>query len=226
MTDVLRHELKFCCLEPELTAIYEWLYRSPSFIKKQYPDRYVNNIYFDNFNLQDASDNLVGLASREKLRLRWYGAENTSDNFRLERKIKKGLVGYKKCRPVEPLPLKGVSKRRLYEHLSTQDGVHRPVDMRLRNPVLRNRYLREYYVNHSGHIRITVDTRQAFFSLDRADSLLCGHRIDYPVVVVEVKFDEEKAAAARNVLKGFPLRPHRHSKYLAGLARLIEHPYY
>lgn len=226
MSEVLRHEIKFCCGDRDLGNVYDWLFRSPGFIRRQHPNRQVNNIYFDSFDLRDASDNLIGLAQREKLRLRWYGDDREPVDFHLERKIKKGMLGYKRSRAVRPLSLEALSRSDLYLHLVNSDENSACLDMRLRNPVLRNSYLREYYVDRTGRIRVTIDRKQQFFSTDFSRDVFSGNRIDYPIVVVEVKYDEEDAALARHTIRGFPLRPNRHSKYLAGLARLMEHPYF
>ena len=51
-------------------------------LKKQFPSRNINSIYFDNLNNQIARDNLSGISRRCKLRIRYYGKKNT--NCRLE----------------------------------------------------------------------------------------------------------------------------------------------
>jgi hypothetical protein len=98
--------------------------------------------------------------------------------------------------------------------------------MRLRNPVLRNRYLREYYQDRAGKIRLTIDRHQSFYSVDRDYDVLNANTIDYPVLVIELKYADSDLPRVRTVMRDFPLRPVRHSKYLAGLARLLEQPYF
>lgn len=226
MNAVFRFETKFCCTLHHIDAVYSWLYRSGHFIKKQYPDRYVNNIYFDWFNLSDASDNLIGLGRREKLRLRWYGAEDARVPMRLERKIKRDLLGTKHVLEVAEMQLGGMSREQLADVLASVQCDSPRADLRLRNPVIRNRYLREYFIDVAERVRITIDREQAFFSIDVRHDVLRGNRIDYPVYVIEVKYDKEDVPRLKELMDGFPLRPVRHSKYLAGLARVIEQPYY
>lgn len=226
MSAVFRYETKFCCTLHHIDAVYSWIYRSPHFIKKQYGDRYVNNIYFDWFNLSDASDNLIGLGRREKLRLRWYGDERARVPMRLERKIKRDLLGTKHITEIGEFQVAGLSREQLAVALEAVRANPVDIDLRLRNPVIRNRYLREYFVDASKRVRITVDRQQAFYSVDSYSDVLRGNRVDYPVYVIEVKYDKEDLPVVKQLMDGFPLRPVRHSKYLAGLSRMIEQPYY
>ncbi len=226
MNAVFRFENKFCCTLRHIDAVYSWIYRSPHFIKKQFPDRHVNNIYFDWFNLSDASDNLIGLGRREKLRLRWYGEASGVAPMRLERKIKRDLLGTKRIMDVGELQLRGMSKFELAETLTRAHDDAIAADLRLRNPTIRNRYSREYFIDGGDRVRITVDCQQAFFSVDSPADVLRGNRIDYPVYVIELKYNQQDLDRVKDLMNGFPLRPVRHSKYLAGLSRIIEQPYY
>jgi hypothetical protein len=226
MNPVFRFENKFCCTLRDIDSVYSWICRSPHFIRKQFPDRNVNNIYFDWFNLSDASDNLIGLGRREKLRLRWYGPAESRASMRLERKIKRDLLGAKQILEVGELQLRGMSRTALAQALVNAHERPTAADLRLRNPTVRNRYLREYFIDAEERIRITVDSRQAFFGVESAGDVLRGNRIDYPVYVIELKYDERDQFRVRDFMHGFPLRPVRHSKYLAGLSRIVEQPYY
>jgi len=228
MNEVYRHETKFCCSYEEVDSIYRWLNQSSYTLTKHYPDRYINNIYFDWFNLQDASDNLIGLGRREKLRLRWYGDQDAAVPMQLERKIRRDTLGTKKILQLQSFSVKGMSKSALAERIVSHDtgSLMLHTDLRLRNPVIRNRYLREYYQDGSGRFRLTIDRWQQFFSVDRYHDVLSANKFDYPVIVVELKYSDQELAYVRNVMQRFPLRPVRHSKYLVGLARLIEQPYF
>ena len=50
-------------------------------IKKQYPSRKINSVYYDNLNNQIARDNLSGISRRCKLRVRYYGDEKSSNCY-------------------------------------------------------------------------------------------------------------------------------------------------
>lgn len=228
MTTVFRHETKFCCRLDEIDSVYTWLHSSCEGMNKHYPNRFINNIYFDWFDLQDASDNLIGLGHREKLRLRWYGEVLGDSQKQLERKIRRDRLGTKTILPVGAFTVENLSRSQLNEALIRHASDAQPLqlDLRLRNPVVRNRYLREYYQSRSAKVRLTIDQQQAFYSTDREGDVLCANRIDYPVFVIEIKYAEEDLPEVRSIMNGFPLRPVRHSKYLAGLARVIEQPYF
>jgi len=228
MNVVYRHETKFCCRYDEVDCVYDWLYLSPHAIRKHYPDRHINNIYFDWFNLQDASDNLIGLGRREKLRLRWYGDQDADSPKQLERKIRRDRLGTKRILQLESFSVDGMPRNTLAEQIVSRGSESRALelDLRLRNPVVRNRYLREYYQDYSGQLRLTIDQQQAFFSVDRDYDVLSANRVDYPLIVIELKYSDQELPRVRSIMNEFPLRPVRHSKYLAGLARMIEQPYF
>jgi len=228
MNSVFRHEIKFCCRYSEADRIYQWLHSSSGAIRKQYPDRFVNNIYFDWFNLQDASDNLVGLGRREKLRLRWYGEQDAVSPMQLERKIRRVRMGSKHIVQLGAFSVSRMSKHALLQGILSRgpESAALGSELRLRNPVVRNRYLREYYQDGSGRLRLTIDREQAFYSIDRHRDVLSANRIDYPLLVIELKYADDSHAHVRSTMNGFPLRPVRHSKYLAGLARVFELAYF
>ena len=146
--------------------------------------------------------------------------------MRLERKIKRDLLGTKHITELGDMQVAGLSREQLAAHLEAQRANPVDIDLRLRNPVIRNRYLREYFVDASKRVRITVDREQAFYSVDSHHDVLRGNRVDYPVYVIELKYDKENLPLVKQLMDGFPLRPVRHSKYLAGLSRMIEQPYY
>jgi len=228
MNTSYRHEIKFCCRYDEVDCIYNWLYKSPHSIQQHYTNRYINNIYFDSFNFQDASDNLIGLGCREKLRLRWYGDQSAAAPMHLERKIRRNGLGSKNILDLDAFSVLGMSKHDLTQRILSHDpdSPALKLDLRLRNPVVRNRYLREYYQDQSGKLRLTIDHKQLFFGVDRDYDVLSANAIDYPVIVIEAKYSHDDLPRVRNIMKDFPLRPVRHSKYLAGLARVLEVPYF
>ncbi len=54
----------------------------PAFFHEIYHERVINNIYFDNNQLQSYFDNLNGLGYRLKYRLRWYGKPSSNNQSR------------------------------------------------------------------------------------------------------------------------------------------------
>lgn len=228
MNKIYRYETKFCCSLNDLGSIYSWIYSSPFFIKKQHPNRSVNNIYFDWFDLKDAGDNLIGLGRREKLRLRWYGDTKASTSMQLEKKIRRDALGTKEITQLNEFSLEHLSKTALCQQILDND-IKRDdslIHLKLRNPVIRNRYLREYYCESENRIRLTIDKNIAFYSVQKTSDVLYSNKVGYPLIVIELKYSHDDLARVKKMMNNFPLRPSRHSKYLAGIARMIEQPYF
>lgn len=78
----------------------------PMVFSTAYPDRSVNNIYFDTEDFQYYRDNVEGVSNRRKIRIRWYGDwENREVSPVLEYKIKRGPVGYKTSYKLAPVKM-------------------------------------------------------------------------------------------------------------------------
>ena len=70
--------------------------RHPAAFREAYPARFVNNIYLDSHGRSDYHDNIVGVANRNKTRVRWYGPlSGQIAKPVLERKLKRGLISGK-----------------------------------------------------------------------------------------------------------------------------------
>ena len=69
----LRHEVKFAAYAIEYESLCHWLRMHPSGFVKSYPDRQVNNVYFDSWDYRAFAENLAGISQRSKVRYRWYG---------------------------------------------------------------------------------------------------------------------------------------------------------
>ena len=92
----MRYERKFRIDGISIDRINLLIKKNPFIFKKHYPNRIINNIYLDTNDYKNYNDNKVGIAHRQKHRIRWYGRSKTkNDNVKLE-KIKIGWVGTKK----------------------------------------------------------------------------------------------------------------------------------
>jgi hypothetical protein len=223
-----RTELKYTGDLVAVGAALEWLHQSPEFFRQQYPQRQVNNVYFDTFDFDDATDNLIGLSDREKLRLRWYGREHRSGAAKIEYKMKRRSMGSKSMHALELPDLSSMDARSLSRYMleHCQRSSRLRIDSRAFNPTVFLNYQREYFINRIQNVRFTVDTGIQFCRIRRLGRGVLGRAMQpMPYTVLEVKFDLEHAAHAARALAGFPLRADRHSKYLASLARLHSIPY-
>ena len=69
----MRYERKYKIENVALDVIIQALKMHPAGLSKIYPDRQINNIYFDTPGLTTYKENVMGIANRDKYRVRWYG---------------------------------------------------------------------------------------------------------------------------------------------------------
>jgi hypothetical protein len=216
----LRHEIKFVAPGLMYHQILHWLRVHPTAFLVAHPSRRVNNIYFDTSQYDAYRDNLVGMSARAKVRFRWYGESETPSPGQLEVKCKRSRVGWKWDYPIAQAPyakpgswetikqllldqLPNEGKRWLYE---------------FSQPVLLNRYTRDYLISFDKKIRATVDYRQVVYDQRYKPSPNFLHKANLPeTVVLEIKFSQEHASLASEVIAHIPLRVSRHSKYVVGV---------
>jgi SPX domain protein involved in polyphosphate accumulation len=215
-----RYEIKLP-LRNRTTAAVECSIRShPMGFETLYPDRHIQNLYFDTPALSAFHASQAGLDRRVKLRLRWYGECEAPVAGQLEWKWRAGALGWKWQVPVawkEELTKISQSRLRgaLREHL---DGRQRSILDAMAIPTLHNRYLRSYYVSRDGSVRLTRDRQLSF--APQTGGLVFQRRRDidcWRMEVLEVKVDSARRADAARALAGFPYRPARFSKYGTGL---------
>ena len=98
----MRYERKYKIESISPDVVRQVVINHPASFKKIFPDRKVNNIYFDNAELSAYFDNVNGVAERQKVRVRWYGDDiRKIENPKLEIKIKSNQLGYKKSFPID-----------------------------------------------------------------------------------------------------------------------------
>ena len=105
----MRYERKYKIESITAEVVRQVVINHPASFRKIFPDRKVNNIYFDNIELSAYFDNVNGIADRQKIRVRWYGDDIFKiEQPKLEIKIKSNQLGFKKtlirfilCRKIE-----------------------------------------------------------------------------------------------------------------------------
>ena len=217
----LRYEIKFVLNEKALADFLRWMFVETR-IKKKFPDRIVNSIYFDDMEYSSVRDNLSGIPDRRKSRLRWYLSEekNMVSQPVLEEKIREGRLGNKNSihlrafkDDIDKMPLSKVlailrSEIPLDHYLS---GYHF-------SPALHVSYSRKYFEDASG-LRITIDQKIRFRSnFSYSNSLQSYPGQHYGSKVVELKFPRKLKNSVTDMIRPLRLYPVRHSKYLAGMA--------
>jgi len=216
-----RFETKFPLDREQWYAFHAWRRDWGGRFEKAFPDRIINNLYFESHDLEAVADNKAGISRRSKCRLRWYADTVRPTSCDFEIKHRRNATGSKQRRSIAVEP--GWFQRlwSLPERLRPLlDPAMRVYLDAYRVPALFNRYRREYFSTPDG-IRMTIDTQLRF--ADPSRGLLRDDRFAESAVsaVVELKYPLELRRIAVEYLSEFPVRPSRCSKYVLG----IEHVY-
>jgi len=212
-----RHEIKFAAYETEYATFRHWLRMHPAGFTTPYPERQVNNIYFDTWEYRAYAENLAGVSERSKLRYRWYGSSLGPAPGSMEVKQKRNHFGWKLrfaiSDPIwEPGATWQVIRARLKAALPQTGQLwldQNPL------PVMLNRYRREYFCSADGLIRATIDTQQRAYDQRRwPQPNFDKAAIMQDTLVVEFKFARDDRQLAVNLLGNIPVRVGRHSKYM------------
>jgi hypothetical protein len=215
-----RLEIKFSAYEIQVHTLLHWFKLHPARFFMPFPDRQVNNIYFDMHNYHAFAENLSGASSRTKVRYRWYGQAIGPDIGTLEIKCKRNLFGWKHRYPISQPPYKAeYSLKDIRQALLEQLP---PDGKKWLNtspfPIIINRYYRKYFLSSDEKIRATMDTKQAVWDQRFKSFPNFEHQANIPPsLVVEVKFDRSDRKLASQFLEDIPVRASRHSKYITGV---------
>ncbi len=220
MTEInLRYELKLPCDQHLLPQARTWIRLHPEGFRVAYPTRRVNSLYLDTGGLRSFNETLEGLSTRQKLRLRWYGASTSPIPAYLELKQKHNLLGSKKrvLLPCE-LDLTASWTETLKKLRTYTDPEWHPILQTTNYPTLLNHYQREYYISHDNTIRVTLDFAQVAY--DQRLTLRPNLHARLPIedlVIIEIKAAQDQLERLREVSAGFPVARARNSKYAQGL---------
>jgi len=212
----LRHELKFACEDEGYPRLRMALRLARAGVRALHPPRVVQSLYLDTSHGRALAENLAGLSAREKLRLRWYGAEGERIAGTLERKCRENSFGWKESvRLGGPLLVRGAERRRFVVELARLAGGTWAERLAGLEPAQWVRYRREYLTTADGRVRVTIDRE-----LRCADQRLRARLSDAaftPVprlLVLELKCAPEHLAEARELAAGLPLTLGRCSKFV------------
>lgn len=212
-----RHEIKFAAYALEYARVRQWLLLHSAGFRAPYPDRQVNNVYFDTWDYRAFAENLAGVSERSKVRFRWYGDSSGPAAGSLEVKQKRNHFGWKLRFPVATAPWE---EGRGWNEIRSALREQIAPDARMwldQNPlpIMINRYERQYFVSGDGLIRATIDVNQRVYD-QRYGTLpnFTRQAVTQDTLVVEFKFAREDRQKVVAMLQGFPLRIGRHSKFM------------
>ena len=217
-----RYEKKFFSSSEFLNDIYLFLKISPAGFQEIFNSRRVNSLYLDNINHDSYLDSISGIASRRKLRLRWYG--NSAVNLpTLEVKKKEGSVGSKYFYKVGSFDIsKPLSRNYLRTVLADREfNLKNPELQGYLMPKLYCSYLRRYFLSNKNKIRITVDHQISYSMPCIGKAIINCKLILDPSTVLEVKYSSKKDTSDIKELFDFPIYSTRFSKFTNGIDQLL-----
>ncbi|MGE4350814.1 MAG: polyphosphate polymerase domain-containing protein [Bdellovibrionales bacterium] len=218
----LRYEIKFNAHVSEYDSMAAWLQVHPCGFFANYPARIINNLYFDNPSYDSYWENLVGISSRSKVRLRWYGdATQSLGKAFLEIKFKKSRMGWKHIAAIDM----GGRKINSLSHAELLKIVREPLDPEMAAyldmspmPVLMNSYEREYFLSADHRIRATLDKDLRFYHCHHDPSGGVGSLALGPdIAVMEFKFGLDDIDRAKQALHSVRYQPTKNSKFVMGI---------
>ena len=191
-------------------------------LHRPYKSRFIHNIYFDDYCDSSLYENLNGSQFKKKIRLRWY--DNNKELCRLEMKGKNADYGSKKVWKIK-LP-----KSELNNFLNNDYPYLIFINLIKKNnpdlddyiievlksirPVSYNNYFREYFVDFSNLVRVTIDKELKFYNWRGGMNDLL--HFNPGLVIYEVKFSSIDSLAIKTYdefIKEFPLRVTKFSKF-------------
>ena len=213
-----RYEIKFILNEANYSKAY-FIINAKTSMKKDFSNRVVNSLYFDDMNFSSIQDNLIGLANRQKMRLRWYDNNLLDKRAIFEIKKRNGRLGSKDTFKIDSL-YGSLMDLKINEvsNLISKDLLNKEIVLsEYLQSTLQVSYERQYYKNFE-NIRVTIDRNIGFSYPMLQQKMTPNMQLLYPYSILEVKFDPKDKSAAFSIIKSLGLTPKRHSKYLAGMA--------
>ena len=183
-------------------------------IKKHYNKRSISSIYYDDYNLTNAKDNIQGISNRKKIRFRWYNdnfknvtleIKKRSNNFLFKDfyKLEENQYNFKKN------SFNFFNKKNNTVFLNKEYQKYFYLDYR---PIVKISYLRHYFI-YKNVVRITYDENINYHLIN---SKLSNKIEDY-INIIELKFEPNFQNVALELIKFSKFYPKRNSKYLKGL---------
>ncbi len=222
--DNVRLEIKFAAHESQEDVLREWLNLHSAGFYCPYPERWVNNVYFDTYECFAYSENLSGASSRTKVRYRWYGQHDYPKKGMLEIKCKRNYFGWKLRFYAKTDPSSNTSSwKEIQQNLKQQLEPEAKHWMDSNpQPVMINRYFRKYYVSRDNKVRATIDTKQRVFDQRYKRQPNVTNTSNLPQsLVLEIKFDRNDREIASRIVQGLPVRISRNSKYMIAVQSIL-----
>ena len=219
-----RYERKFNVLGLSPEYIEKIIKNHPAMFSEIFYKRYINNIYFDDYDFTGFYKNINGNYERIKYRIRWYGNfYGKIENPLLEIKIRRGYIGEKISYNLKPFEIfENVNINNIMTIILNSDLPEQVIlYIKSQLPVVANRYARKYFKSADNKFRITLDTNISYYQLNGIN-LSFKHKLkDYDPVVLELKYDVEDEEYVSEITSLLPFRITRNSKYANAVEKLF-----
>lgn len=223
--EVYRYERKFLISEISREEVEEVIKKNPGIFKVSYPERIINNIYFDSYKMDDFSNSVDGASERKKIRIRWYGDTFKSEKTAfLEIKKREGLLCKKFSYQLDPFHFReNISKEEIFDIV---ENSHLPEilkeEVKTLQIILINRYKRKYFHPFlDKNISLTIDWNLEFFYPLYLRGCIPEKWGRNNLTIVEIKYPPEKEEIVQKISQFFPFRLSRSSKYVLGVEKLF-----
>jgi hypothetical protein len=179
----------------------------------------VRSVYFDDAGLSCCHANLSGLASRRKLRVRWYDTPLPGSLFFVEVKWRENQITGKRRWQIETgQPLTEFTYREISRQIAECVGEgERILAWQLTEPVAIVEYQREHFVSSCGDFRFTLDYELRFTDQTCRNRISTGFATEATgLVVIEAKCPPGRDGELRRLLHPLAPRITSSSKYVLG----------
>ena len=219
-----RYERKFVITPWNPHCIDSALGILPGAFSEEFPERWVNSIYFDDLEFSSLAGNISGISTRKKYRLRWYGSDNLGPNSRAQFEIKSrdGNVGKKQIFQVQILrEIGSMSQMYRVTRIARDMTIDTAIAALLStlHPTVFVRYERKYYRSEILSCRATLDSSILYRALSGFGTSVCKCVLD-PRSILEIKHGVDSDVALASILSKLDLRLSRNSKYVTALLSL------
>ena len=161
-----RYERKYRLKPVELPSFYFHL--NSIGYSELFEERRINNIYLDDIDFSSIMDNIDGLSTRKKYRIRWYGKPFSNSNKQFEIKHKSEFLNTKEIIDLGLYQIKGLeSINQSYLDLKHKIFLKNNTlfnQITSHNVKLFNTYKRKYFLSKCENVRITIDNSLEFYS--------------------------------------------------------------
>lgn len=214
-----RNECKHAVTEFELIGLRQRL----NAVAKA--DRFSNNgsyliksLYFDNCYDKALNEKLMGVANREKFRIRFYN--NDTSFIRLEKKSKISGLCLKQSARLSEEQVKAILNGNISWMKDSEEELICELWAKMQYQLLRPKnivvYDREAYVYEPGNVRVTIDSN--IRGSDNINHFLTGDEVDlklFDKIILEVKWDEFLPQIIRDIVQLNDVKTSNFSKYAA-----------